>query len=187
MPNNKTQIVNKTLLLKLFLVVGIAYLFPACSSQDNTETTTANEQKIINNLEKINRILLDVEKQEIIDFIHRYGWKMKETGSGLYYHIYSSGQGVPAELGKTAIIDYTIYLLNGDLVYSSEQEGSKQFTIGRGGVESGLEEAILLLRVGDKARFIMPAHMAHGVPGDGMKIPGQATIVYELTVTEIQS
>jgi FKBP-type peptidyl-prolyl cis-trans isomerase len=45
----------------------------------------------------------------------------------------------------------------------------------------------LLLRVGDKARFILPSHLAHGVPGDGVKIPRRATIIYDLELINITS
>ena len=30
-----------------------------------------------------NKILLEIENQDIIDFIDRYGWETRETGSGL--------------------------------------------------------------------------------------------------------
>lgn len=76
-------------------------------------------------------------------------------------------------------------MLTGDLVYSSEIAGEREFRIGRGGVELGLEEGILLMREGDKARFIMPSHLAHGVPGDGVKIPARAAIVYDLELLKV--
>jgi FKBP-type peptidyl-prolyl cis-trans isomerase len=52
-------------------------------------------------------------------------------------------------------------------------------------VESGLEEGILLLQEGDKARFIMPPHLAHGLIGDRDKIPARATIIYDLELVSL--
>ena len=131
-------------------------------------------------LEETNQALLEIEQQEIIDFIERYGWDATETGSGLWYYIYGQGGGPLARTGQWATIRYSIRLLTGDLVYESGEEGPKNFRIGRGGVESGLEEGILLMRLGDRAKFIMPAHLAHGVPGDGYRIPKRAAIVYDV-------
>ena len=174
--------INSNLFIRLLMVMGIFLI--SCSTVTDNDLTT-KEQLFLQHLEAANIEFLDMEKQEINDFTDRFGWDMKETGSGLHYLIYTNGDGVPAEIGKTAVIQYNVYLLNGELIYSSDKAGNKHFRIGQGGVESGLEEAILLLRVGDEARFIMPAHLAHGVPGDGHKIPGQAAIVYELKLLEL--
>jgi FKBP-type peptidyl-prolyl cis-trans isomerase FkpA len=137
-------------------------------------------------LEATNQALLEVEKQEIIDFIGRYGWDAEETGSGLWHYIYREGEGPPARTGQWAVIHYSIRLLTGDLVYESGENEPKTFRIGRGGVESGLEEGILLMRVGDRAKFVLPAHLAHGVPGDGHRIPKRAAIVYDVELIGLE-
>jgi FKBP-type peptidyl-prolyl cis-trans isomerase FkpA len=178
---NSLKYINITYISLLLLFPGI--LLISCSTVSDRETI--NEAHLTEALETANVAMLEIEKQNIDDFIDRYGWVMEETGSGLHYHIYEYGDGPPAETGKTAVIQYNLYLLNGELIYSSENEGIKQFMIGQGGVESGLEEAILLLNEGDSARFIIPAHLAHGVPGDGFKIPRQAAILYELNLLKL--
>ena len=60
-----------------------------------------------------------------------------------------------------------------------------RFKIGQGGVESGLEEAVLLMSVGDKGRFIMPPHLAHGLLGDNNKIPPRSIIVYQAELIKL--
>jgi FKBP-type peptidyl-prolyl cis-trans isomerase len=54
-------------------------------------------------------------------------------------------------------------------------------------VESGLEEGILLLREGDKAKFILPPHLAHGLLGDDNKIPARSIIVYDLELLSLEN
>ncbi|MEJ2595571.1 MAG: FKBP-type peptidyl-prolyl cis-trans isomerase [bacterium] len=137
-------------------------------------------------LEKVNRYLVKSEREDIENYIRRHGWEMQETGSGLRYMIYEKGRGSAAKRGRIAILDYKLWLINGDLVYSSDTEGQKVFEIGKGGVESGLEEGILLMHAGDRARFILPAHLAYGLLGDDRKIPPRTAIVYDITLTELK-
>jgi FKBP-type peptidyl-prolyl cis-trans isomerase len=54
------------------------------------------------------------------------------------------------------------------------------FEVGKGGIENGLEEAILQLHLGDQAVIILPSHLAFGLLGDQKKIPQRATVIYEI-------
>ncbi|MFP4063953.1 MAG: FKBP-type peptidyl-prolyl cis-trans isomerase [Bacteroidales bacterium] len=166
-------------LLMAFIVL------PACET-DKEDEPFPDAGRLEQAFTTSNRRLIEAEEDAINDFVDRYGWEMQETGSGLRYRITSSGNGPGAAKNQTAVVDYTVYLITGDPVYSTEDEGEPLvFTIGRGGVVSGLEEGILLLDEGDQAVFIMPSHLAHGVPGDGRSIPRRATIIYEIELLEL--
>ena len=169
--------------IQIFLIIS-AFLMLSCGSQ-SAENRQPDKKEIRENLLGANVYLIDAEDQEIRDFIDRHSWEMEATGSGLRYMIYHEGTGPKAEKDHIAHLHYSISLITGDLIYSSQDDGLRQFRIGQGGVESGLEEGILLLRVGDKARFILPSHLAHGVPGDGVKIPKRATIIYDIELVDI--
>jgi FKBP-type peptidyl-prolyl cis-trans isomerase FkpA len=134
---------------------------------------------------EINKYLVKKESEIIESYVKRLGWDMNETESGLWYEIYHEGSGKKAHSGLEATITYTVELLDGTLCYEITNENPKTFLIGQGGVESGLEEGILLLQEGDKARFIMPPHLAHGLIGDDNKIPARATIIYDLTLISL--
>lgn len=161
-------------------LLAVFLLFPGCGNRVE-ETSLPDPARLQEAFASSNRLLIEAEDEAIDDFVDRFGWEMQETGSGLRYRLISRGEGQRAEHGRTAVVDYTVYLLTGDPVYSTEDEGAPLvFTIGRGGVVSGMEEGIRLLREGDQAVFIMPSHLAHGLPGDGRSIPRRATIIYEV-------
>jgi FKBP-type peptidyl-prolyl cis-trans isomerase len=90
------------------------------------------------------------------------------------------GIGAKAEEGRTVKLDYTLSLLNGDTVYTASKDGPIVFQVGKGQVITGLEEAILLLKVGDQAKFIIPSHLAFGLIGDQKKIRQKASLVYDI-------
>lgn len=168
------------LLPAFIVIIGLS----AC--QQTTEQEKQKKEVFTeDNLVKVNRYLVEKEQEQIEAYAKRRGWDMKTSETGLWYMIYEHGKGKNAEVGKKASMAYTIELLDGTLCYSADPSEPKTFRIGKGGVESGLEEGILLLQEGDKARFIMPPHLAHHLLGDENKIPPRASIVYDVELLKI--
>ncbi len=170
--------------VKLILVLLCLFGVVACHTQRNSPS---NQAQLISedSLIQINKDLVQREKGEIDNFIKAKGWQMKETQTGLRYLIVSHGTGAKARIGQIATIRYKLYLLDGTLLDSSDKSGLKSFKIGHGGVEKGLEEGIILLKVGDKAKFILPSHLAYGLTGDGLKIPPQSPLIYDVELVKI--
>lgn len=126
-------------------------------------------------------IKMNKEEARLIDrYIERRKWKMNETGTGLRYMIYQNGTGMKAEQGMEATVEYEVQLLDGTICYSSAENGPRKFFIGKDNVESGIHEGITLMHVGDKAKFILPSHLAHGLSGDNNKIPPRSSLVMDI-------
>jgi len=129
--------------------------------------------------------MVNSESIEIDNYIRRHKLNVIKTGSGLSYQIIKHGNG-KGNCRKEITLNYKTKLITGDVIYSSKESAPKSFTIGHGGVESGLEEAILNMRVGDEAIIIIPSHLAFGLLGDRKKIPQRSTIIYEIEITNIK-
>lgn len=127
------------------------------------------------------------DHERIKEYARHNNLAMKETETGLWYRVEVKSRCDKAQKGQLATLRYQVSLLDGKLCYSSDSLGFKKFRIGRGGVESGLEEGILMMRPGDKAVFIMPPHLAHGLTGDGDKIPARSIIVYHVELLKLES
>jgi FKBP-type peptidyl-prolyl cis-trans isomerase FkpA len=119
-------------------------------------------------------------------YIKRRGWEMQKTGTGLRYFIYEKGTGEQASEGKVAEVNFTLMLLNGDTAYTNINGKPQQFLIGMDNVESGLHEGITYMQVGDKAKLILPSHLAHGLIGDLNKIPPRASLVYDIELIDLK-
>lgn len=170
----------------LLPVALILTLFSCNSGNQNPEERRLDPKQLENPLVYANKQAIRAEDEQINDFLNRYNWKMEETGSGLRYAIYHHGNGPKAESGKVAVLKYTVRLITGDEIYNSDKDGLKEFMIGMGGVESGLEEGILLLRVGDRAKFVIPSHLGFGLLGDQNKTPPKSTLIYDLELVELR-
>jgi FKBP-type peptidyl-prolyl cis-trans isomerase FkpA len=164
-----------------FLISCLALMLAVMACHHSTDQRgPANPAELKEPLIKANQEVMRTESEQIDDFIDRYGWKMNETSTGLRYMIYQKGNGPQGATGRTARLEYTLTFLTGDTVYTSRKDGPIVFEIGKGGVVSGLEEAILLLHVGDRAKIIIPSHLAFGLIGDQDKINFKASLVYDI-------
>lgn len=119
------------------------------------------------------------EKAAIDAFVKEKGWPVTETGSGLRYWIYEPGNGPATRMEQRVLLTYSISLTDGTVCYRNDGTPGA-FVIGRDQVESGLHELLLLMHLGDRARAIMPSHLAFGLTGDSAKIPPNATLVYDV-------
>ncbi len=169
----------------LILISILIFVLLACNSPDEPVNKSGNKN-IEESLVEANKQFVKSEDRQIEDFIARYAWTMTKTGTGLRYMIYQKGSGKPVETGNKVTIKYTVGLLNGEPCYSSAETGNKEFVAGQGGVEAGLEEGILFLKKGDRAKFILPSHLGFGLVGDGNKIPAKATLVYDIEIIDLK-
>ena len=52
--------------------------------------------------------------------------------------------------------------------------------------QTGIEEAVLFLRKGDKAHIIIPSHLAFGLLGDQKMIPSRSALIYEVNIINLK-
>lgn len=120
-----------------------------------------------------NKKIMQWEKEEMELFIKRYHWNMTRTGTGLYIEILNPGKGALIRPEEEVRMKYCTFLLSGELIYNSSQDGIKVFTVDKSQEIDGLHEAVKMLRPGAKARLVIPSYLAHGVAGDGDKVVGR--------------
>ncbi|WP_456376639.1 peptidylprolyl isomerase [Lutibacter sp.] len=110
-----------------------------------------------------------------------------ETPSGLRYKILQEGTGAKAEKGKTVSVHYKGQLLDGTVFDSSyTRKQPIDFQLGVGQVIAGWDEGIQLLKIGDKARFVIPSNLAYGSQGAGGVIPPDATLIFDVELMNVK-
>ena len=161
-------------------------LFVLCSCQSApVEQVKPADNSNAETFVRVNKLMLKKDKELIKTYIKRHNFSMTETESGLWVEVYKPGKGANATNNKTVKIKYTVELLDGTKCYSSDSLGIKEFVVGAGRVESGLDEGVLNLKVGSKARLILPPHLAFGLSGDSKKIPPRSIIVYDIELLSV--
>jgi len=165
--------------IRFLTFLALVMLFTLCD-RSGPEKPLQSPSKYKEPLIKANQEAARTENAQIEDFILRHHWNMETTNTGIRFMITKQGIGAKAQEGKTVKLSYILSLLNGDTVYSALIDGPIVFQVGKGQVITGLEEAILLLKVGDRAKFIIPSHLAYGLIGDQKKISQKASLVYDM-------
>jgi FKBP-type peptidyl-prolyl cis-trans isomerase len=134
---------------------------------------------------------VEVELLEVKDRITAKMWdvdpaKMNTTESGLKYAIIKLGEGKFPSKGNAVMIQYTGYLEDSTKFDSSvERDEPLEFVVGTKQVIDGLDEGVRLLRVGGKARLILPPSIAYGnvaLP----KIPANSTLIFDLELLDVK-
>ena len=175
-------------LINISVFIIIIFFFSSCNSGKNKKEVNqvVDEKELSLSLEELNRKMIQYESDLINEYVEKNSLNVIKTGTGLRYQILNEGEGELIKKGDIVSLEYELSLLSGELLYSSDNDGNKVFLVSRGGVESGLEEAVLKLRKNSEAILILPSHLAHGLIGDGNRIPPKAILVYSIKVIDIK-
>jgi peptidylprolyl isomerase len=108
--------------------------------------------------------------------------------SGLQYIETLPGTGEQAQAGNIVSVHYTGTLQDGTKFDSSlDRNEPITFVLGQGMVIAGWDEGISLMKVGGKARLIIPPNLAYGERGAGGVIPPNATLIFDVELLDVQS
>jgi len=167
--------------------------------QQNDTLTSLEIVRVGENAEKFNAIeafrtfegaraereALEIKKQE--ETLNAASAGFEKTESGLRYKIIQEGDGKKAIKGDMVSVHYKGQLLDGTVFDSSyKRKEPIDFTIGVGQVISGWDEGIQLLKVGDKARLVIPSNLAYGSQGAGGVIPPNAPLLFDVELVNVK-
>ena len=128
-------------------------------------------------------IALAAEKREAAD----PGKDAVTTESGLKYTDLLAGTGRQAELGHTASVHYTGWLLDGKKFDSSvDRKEPFSFRVGAGQVIKGWDEGVLGMKIGGKRKLIIPPQLGYGTRGAGGVIPPNATLTFDVELLDLR-
>lgn len=162
--------------------------FISCGDKQHEPTQKEiNEALLKKQLQEVQKPSLVQEKDVIDSYIRQHQLQMQTTGTGLRYQITKENPKGKAIISTNIVtVNYKVYLLDGTLCYSSEKKGPKTFKVDFDNIENGIHEGIKLLHEGEKAIFILPSHLAHGLTGDNDMIPPKASVLYEIEVLSVK-
>lgn len=108
--------------------------------------------------------------------------------SNLIIRDISTGSGDAVKAGDEVKVHYVGTLTDGSEFDASRKHGNDGFTfkVGQGRVIKGWDQGLVGMKVGGKRKLTIPPDLAYGDRGAGGKIPGGATLIFEIDLLEIK-
>ena len=180
--NVKTAIANRPENDVIINSVNIIKIGESANNFDEVSVWINEEPKLENRRIEIEK----AKREELTKQLDKLSKGYTTTNSGLKYKILVSTKNKKAVNGNNVKVHYTGKLMDGNIFDSSLRRNLPfEFKIGEGRVIRGWEEALQILRVGEKASFIIPSNLAYGPRGAGGVIPPNATLIFEIELLEI--
>ncbi|MBK9024915.1 MAG: FKBP-type peptidyl-prolyl cis-trans isomerase [Saprospiraceae bacterium] len=136
-----------------------------------------SEKKVVRDMEPAVEKLI---QKDIADYKAGTIKDLKTTATGLKYVMHTEGSGPTTQKGETAkVYYYGATLADAKKFDASYAKGTAfSFPVGAGRVIQGWEEALLLMKKGDKATFFIPGNLAYGKQGIQDMIPPDAELAF---------
>jgi FKBP-type peptidyl-prolyl cis-trans isomerase FkpA len=98
------------------------------------------------------------------------------------------GTGREAKDGDKVKVNYTGRLLKTNFMFDTSVGPGKKpfdFQIGAGNVIKGWDKGVVGMKVGGKRKLTIPSKLGYGDNGSPPKIPGKATLVFEIELLSV--
>ena len=140
---------------------------------------TSNTPDLKEHFINANRTIAQSEETSINEYVARRKWDMQKLPEGVRLWEYEKGRGPKINVEDSVHIVYSVEAINGKLIYSDITD---DYVAGRRQQMIGLDQAVLQLSVGSRAKVILPSNLAYGIGGDGDRIPQSAILIIDVKV-----
>lgn len=170
--------------LPVVITVLLTFLSSACKPPVQ-EVHEHRPDAVSEQLVKANQYMHQRHQDHMAAFVERLGWEAEVTPTGLWIVFQKPGEGKRVRDNSRVSFTFESSLLDGTPCYSRGADDPMEITVGKGGVESGVEQGLVHLREGSEAVLLIPPHLGHGNFGDRDKIPGNSVLIYHLKVLDV--
>jgi FKBP-type peptidyl-prolyl cis-trans isomerase FkpA len=142
------------------------------------EQFNIEKKKFLEEMKTRGNMLLSVYKQK-----NNVTQEPEESGLIILHQV--NGKGISPVKGNKVKVNYTGTFTDGTVFDSSYDKGKPlEFTIGMNEVIPGWDEGIKKMKVGGKAKLIIPADLAYGERNVG-EIPPHTPLIFDIELIEI--
>ena len=168
----------------------LAALYKGVAAASKNEKSEVDMAKFQNRIQEVFKARMDKvaakEKDAGKAFVEKFvkDEAATKTESGLAYKVMKEGTGATPGAEDVVEVHYHGTLTDGTVFDSSVERGKTiSFPLNR--VIKGWTEGLQIMKEGGKTKFVIPADLAYGEAGAPPKIPGGATLVFEVELFKV--
>ena len=175
---------NKLISLGIVILVVLSCKSPEARRPISVKTGSFIDVSVERNI-KLN----ESEKTRILELINQdseHDYMASESGFYYYYNTkVELDSVVKPSFGDIVKFNYNVKTLQGDLIYSKEEQGIQNYAMDQAQLFTGLREGLKLMKVGETVTFLFPSQKAFGYYGDSNKIGSSVPLICEVTINSI--
>ncbi|WP_375324956.1 gliding motility-associated peptidyl-prolyl isomerase GldI [Flagellimonas sp. GZD32] len=176
------------------LVFLLALLFINCGGPEPRRPVEVKSGSYFKESIERNKQLLAIEEkliEEIIqkDTLHEY----LSSPNGFWYYFETKNDTATylPKTGDQVLFSYNLMTLDNDTIYTADEIGTASYVIDKQQLFPGLQNALKLLKISEKASFLFPSPQAYGYQGDnnkiGPKTPLKSSVVLHTIIIDNDS
>ncbi len=174
--------------MKYSLVILILFvLIISCSNPEARKPIVRKTSSFMSESIERNKMLNKAENAILLqriksDTLHSY--VNSENGFWYYYDISISDESYTPKRGDEVFYSHEIRTLNDAILYSEEALGTKSYLIDKEELITGLQDALKIMKEGEKITFLFPSYKAYGYTGFD-KVQANQPLIYTIQLLKI--
>lgn len=159
--------------MRLVLVILLAILLVNCDGPEPRRPVEVKSGSYYKESIERNKELLAVEEKLIREIIQKDTANEYLSSPNGFWYYFETKNDTATYLPKTGdqvLFSYNLMTLDNDTIYSAEEIGPTSYVIDKQQLFPGIQNAIKLLKISEKASFLFPSAQAYGYQGDNNKI-----------------
>lgn len=170
-----------------FVISIVLLLVVSCSSPEARKPIVRKTSSFMNESIERNKLLNKAENAVLLqqmksDSLHTY--VNSENGYWYYYELRVTNDDYTPKRGDEVFYKHEIKALNGDVIYSEDDLGTKSYLIDKEELITGLQDALKIMKEGEKLTFLFPSYKAYGYTGLDRVKPNQP-LIYSVELLKI--
>ncbi|PID70532.1 MAG: gliding motility-associated peptidyl-prolyl isomerase GldI [Flavobacteriales bacterium] len=174
--------------MKLYKLAILLVLIAACSSPEPRKPVVRKTGTFLKESIERNKIIKQIEEEVFKKYIELDSAATYINSDNGFWYTYIDKNTESDDLpnpGDEIFYTYSIALPNGEILYTREEIGNRNYIVDKQEVITGLQDGLKLMKAGESVKFLFPSFKAYGYSGY-KKIASNQPLVYIVTVLNIK-